>query len=145
MVGFRPAERTEYYGPFRLKPDKIFRANNRALNSTVTQLRTGHGYFNSYLYKIPTNNTMTNQCNCRGNSPQTPAHLILWCPIHQRARQRMRALTPKIPRLRLQLLLYTNMGADALGSYLTPPEWPHGDGNSDLTDNKPPRKRDDRS
>ena len=62
---------------------------------------------------------MTNQCNCRGNPPQTPAHLILWCPIHQRARQRMRTLTPKIPRLRLQLLLYTNMGADALGSYLT--------------------------
>ena len=37
----------------------------------------------------------------------------------------MRVLTPKILRLRLQLLLYTNMGADALGSYSTlpPPEW----------------------
>ena len=31
----------------------------------------------------------------------------------------MRALTPKSSRLRLQLLLYTNMGADVLGSYLT--------------------------
>ena len=30
----------------------------------------------------------------------------------------MRMLTQEIPRLRPQLLLYTNTGADALGSYL---------------------------
>jgi len=30
----------------------------------------------------------------------------------------MRSETPKIPKLRLDLLLYTNMGAEALAKYL---------------------------
>jgi len=46
----------EYFGQFRGKPDKIFEMDIRSLISTVTQLRTGHGYFNSYLQRIPTPN-----------------------------------------------------------------------------------------
>ena len=86
MVGLRPTERNPVLWSFPHETRQIFRTNNRALISTVTQLRTGHGYFDSYLYKIPTNNTPSDQCSCRDNPPQTPVHLILWCPVHHRAR-----------------------------------------------------------
>jgi len=59
----------EYYGHFRLKPDKIFQTDNRTLISTVTQLRTGHGYFNSYLSKIPTSDVEDRGCSCSGAPP----------------------------------------------------------------------------
>jgi len=39
-------------GHFRVKLDQIFQTDQRSLISTVTQLRTGHGYFNSYLSRI---------------------------------------------------------------------------------------------
>ena len=76
----------EYYRHFRLKPDKIFQKDNRMLISTVTQPRTGHGYFNSYLSKIPTSNVEDKGCSCSGAPPQTPAHLILRCHQHAKAR-----------------------------------------------------------
>ena len=41
-----PQKRRGYYGQFRLKPYKIFQTDNRTLISTVTQLRTSHGYLN---------------------------------------------------------------------------------------------------
>ena len=47
-----PQEGTEYLGGFRLKPDMVLETDNRVLVSTVTQLRTGYGYFNGYLSKI---------------------------------------------------------------------------------------------
>jgi hypothetical protein len=51
-----PQKGREYFGHLRSKPDKNFQTDNRTLISTVTRLRTGHGYFNSYLSKIPTSN-----------------------------------------------------------------------------------------
>ena len=111
-----PQKGREYYGHFRLKPDKIFQTDNRILISTVIQLRTGHGYFNSYLSKIPTSDiedrvevrvedrVEDRGCSCSGAPPQTPAHLILRCQQHAKARMMMRRETPKIPKLRLDLL-----------------------------------------
>jgi hypothetical protein len=113
-----PQKGREYHGHFRMKPDKIFQTDNRILISTITQLRTGHGYFNSYLSKIPTSNVEDRGCSCSGTPPQTPAHLILRCQQHAKARMIMRRETPRIPKLRLDLLLYTNMGAKALAKYL---------------------------
>jgi len=81
LVEHNPPERKRiYYGHFRMKPDKIFQTDNRILISTVTQLRTGHGYFNSYLSKIPTSDVEDRGCSCNGAPPQTPAHLILRSP-----------------------------------------------------------------
>ncbi len=108
----------EYFGQFRVKPDKIFEMDNRSLISTVTQLRTGHGYFNSYLQRIPTSHVEDRGCSCNGAPPQTPVHLILRCPHYRAARALMRRETPRIPKLRIDLLLYTNMGADAMAQYI---------------------------
>jgi hypothetical protein len=108
----------EYFGQFRVKPDKIFEMDNRSLISTVTQLRTGHGYFNSYLQRIPTSQIEDRGCSCNGAPPQTPAHLILRCPRYTAARALMRQETSRIPKLRIDLLLYTNMGANAMAQYI---------------------------
>jgi hypothetical protein len=40
-------------GRFKKKPDQFFFTGNRKLASAITQLRTGYGYFNSYLYGKP--------------------------------------------------------------------------------------------
>jgi hypothetical protein len=39
-------------GTFTTKSDLFFATNDRKLVSAITQLRTGHGYFNSYLHGI---------------------------------------------------------------------------------------------
>jgi hypothetical protein len=114
VVELNPQKGREYFGHFPSKPDKIFQTYNWTLISTATQLRTGHGYFNRYLSKIPTSNVEDTGCSCSGSPPQTPAHLILRFPQHAKARMVMRRKTPRIPKLRLNLLLYTNMGAEAL-------------------------------
>ena len=67
------------------------------------------------------------------------AHLILWLSLCQ-SKKMMRQRTPKPPRLRLQLLLYTNMGAEALGPYFTTTRLPPVNGDSKVKDNDPPSK-----
>ena len=62
----------EYFGQFRVKPDKSFEIDNRSQISTVTQLRTGHGYFNSYLQRIHTSQIEDRGGSCNGAPPQMP-------------------------------------------------------------------------
>jgi ribonuclease HI len=113
---------THYEGSLRFKPDIHFASNNRQLISTITQLRTGHGYFNSYLHRIPTTNTKTSKCSCNQGGDQTPTHLLLHCPLYSKARQRLfddEDNRTKNPRLRIDLLLHTNIGWYALQRFLT--------------------------
>jgi len=121
VVGYNRTERTRIFWTFRVKPDKIFEMDNRSLISTITQLRTGHGYFNNYLQRIPTSHIDDMGCSCSGAPPQMPVHLILRCPHYRAARALMRRETPRIPKLRIDLLLYTNMGADAMAQYIRRP------------------------
>ena len=107
----------EYHGPFRRKPDKIFQSNQRSVVSTTIQLRTGHGYFKSYLGQIDSDTPRG--CHCDQGGLQTPAHLLLTCLLFKEARQTMRRSATRIPRLPLQLLLYTYMGAKPLTSFLS--------------------------
>lgn len=47
--------------------------------SAFYQLRIGHGYFKSYLYRF--NHAISDRCRCSGTAAQTPRHLLLKCPI----------------------------------------------------------------
>jgi hypothetical protein len=85
-----PAKGKKYVGAFRTKPDNIFTCGNRQFISTVTQLKTGHGYFRSHLYKIPTLSVDFPHCPCRYGGPQSPEHLLHRCPVYQCERQTMR-------------------------------------------------------
>lgn len=53
--------------------------HERELASAFYQLRIGHGYFNSYLYR--SNHATSDRCRCSGTAAQTPRHLLLSCPI----------------------------------------------------------------
>ena len=83
----------------------------------LTQLRTGHGYFNSYLSRIPTSNVETTACPC-GSRIQTPEHLILRCSRFNRPRNSLKKeLGGGIP-LKMSTALYTPRGVKATLKYL---------------------------
>ena len=77
----------------------------------MSQLRTGHGYFNSYLGRPGNNNGLglTPACKC-GASRQTPEHLLVYCPRLSKDREILRtqcAEAAKHPTpLRFRNLLY---------------------------------------
>jgi hypothetical protein len=76
-----PAKWKNYVGIFCTKPNNIFKSGNHQFSLTVTQLQTGHGYFRSCLYKIPTNPVDSPHCPCHYRGPQSPEHLLVRCPV----------------------------------------------------------------
>jgi hypothetical protein len=83
-----------YSGTF----DLFFGTNDRKLVSAITQLGTGHGYFNSYA--------------------QTPRHLILSCRHSWEERKALNEGFAKRRKLCFQLLLYGKTGLEPLRDYL---------------------------
>ena len=107
-----------YAGPFRLKPNTIMDTNDRQLVSSALQLRTGHGYFKSYLANIPPNNT-DDRCNCPSRALQTTKHLLLHCRLYTEARKEITSgRTGEASRLNLHTLLHTKEGAPVLIKFL---------------------------
>ncbi|KKA16684.1 hypothetical protein T310_9703, partial [Rasamsonia emersonii CBS 393.64] len=59
----------------------------KQLWSSIIQLKLGHGYFRSYLVRLPAYNSGT--CNlCQTNQEQTPYHLLFHCPAYRDIRYR---------------------------------------------------------
>ena len=46
--------------------------------SSYIQLKLGHGYFKSYLKRVPAHYD-DDKCDCNNSSIQSPAHLLLEC------------------------------------------------------------------
>ena len=67
------------------KPSKLIRTKQTTA-STIHQLRLGHGYFKSYLIRLPNYNSTRCQCS---EPHQTVKHLLLGCPIYSRERERV--------------------------------------------------------
>jgi hypothetical protein len=83
--------------------------------STYIQLKLGHGYFRSYLIRLPGYDT--DQCLvCK--TKQSPEHLILSCKAYKEERKTMREAAGFKERLVLKLLMNTEKGRNALLSYL---------------------------
>jgi hypothetical protein len=89
----------------------------RPMTSTIVQLRTGHGYFNSYLARIPNSGVQLKRCNC-SPTPQTPKHLILDCKFYQEQRKKLKKDLKGMP-LSQSLVLHTSRGIQALAEYLS--------------------------
>jgi ribonuclease HI len=86
--------------------------SDRVLSSTITQLRLGHGYFMSYLGRLPSYDTTRCECGAR---TQTPKHLLMECKLYAHQRQLMRkAVRPFL----LPVLLGTKSGIDAVIPFL---------------------------
>lgn len=73
----------------------------RRLASTLTQLRTGHAPLAKHLHRIKKADSPI--CPACLQSPETVHHLILHCPAHKNARERLRNKTGRrnidIPKL----------------------------------------------
>jgi hypothetical protein len=109
---------TNYTGPFKKKPDQFFFTGNRKLVSAITQLRTGHGYFNSYFHGIPSAEIGSPLCSCRAGEHQTARHLILSCLHSWEERKELNRSFGRRQKLRLQPLLYAKNGFRPLQDYL---------------------------
>jgi hypothetical protein len=80
--------------------------DSEAARTAITQLRTGHGYFNSYLHNIPSADIPSPLCNCRAGEPHGLPHLILTCCYTYRERRTFNVGFGKRRKFRLQDLLY---------------------------------------
>ena len=69
-----------------IHPAPHFFKLNRLQLATVTQLRLGHDYFNSYLCRLDENINASCNCDKRTPVPQTPEHLILYCSKYHQHR-----------------------------------------------------------
>lgn len=83
------AKISDHYKQFKMQPKwkpsplKL----SKQLWSTIIQLKLGHGYFRSYLVRLPAYNSGT--CNlCQTNQEQTPYHLLLHCSAYRDIRYR---------------------------------------------------------
>jgi ribonuclease HI len=108
-----------YHDEPRLNLDEPIPSLHRYDSSTIVQLRTGHGYFNSYLASVKSTAQKTIRfmhCQC-GAPNQTPEHLLLYCIRYNPARKQLRdAIHPL--RLSLPNLLHTPVGLKGLIAFL---------------------------
>jgi ribonuclease HI len=114
-----PNKGKNYSGTFRQRPDEIFRTNNRQLISTVTQLRTGVGILRAISSTYPTTPATTPCATATGGYKQEVRHLLTTCPLLAEERAVMTKDAGQILRkMKLQTLLYTNLGAKPLQTFL---------------------------
>ena len=71
----------KYYKLHNSNPQQTFFKNfsnrEKLIFSTFLQMKIGHGFFKSYLYRLPAYES--NQCNGNCNEIQTPKHLLFNC------------------------------------------------------------------
>ena len=80
----------------------------------MIQLKLAHGYFRSYLTRLPEYEEET--CHaCHLNQKQTPYHLLLQCPSHSESRERT---IGKLKDKTLYSLFMTKIGQEKLIHFL---------------------------
>jgi ribonuclease HI len=91
---------------------RIPNTTKRELASAFYQLKLGHGYIKSYLYRF---NISTND-RCRCGKRETPEHLLLDCPIYREPRNKLRSELGYKPSL--PILLNTSLGIEKTLEFL---------------------------
>jgi ribonuclease HI len=83
--------------------------------STIFQLKTGHGYFKSYLIRLPKYDTK--KCNGYCNFTQNSKHLLLYC--HHCKDERVKLINNMKPQnITLKTLFETKKGIENLANFL---------------------------
>jgi hypothetical protein len=116
---YSTANKGQIYQNLNTKPAwKTFNSKiktSRIVWSSYMQLKLGHGYFKSYLKRLPDYNS--DKCDCNSNSIQSPAHLLLNCSKYQSEYQEFfSSLSNSI--LSLSVLLNTIDGVKAVCKFL---------------------------
>jgi hypothetical protein len=87
----------------------------RIIWSSYMQLKLGHGYFKSYLKRLPDYDS--DRCDCDNRSIQSPAHLLLSCSKYAAEYSKIKEKL-QVSDLSLKLLLTTRDGILALFDFL---------------------------
>ena len=106
-----------YRGSPQANINKIMAQLPKQVISAITQLKTGHGFFNSYLAKIPNSGVISTKCSC-SPARQTPEHLLLNCKLYKSERRQLKKDLGKFP-LTTAMVLHTSIGLKALITFLT--------------------------
>src|SRR4030095_1251827 len=115
---YNSASKGAYYQNLHIqpvwKPLNLCVKTSRIVWSTYIQLKLGHGYFKSYLKRLP--DFDSDKCDCNNQNTESPAHLLLECSKYQTARLKLRERL-KI-NLSLKNLLTTKAGISAVCDFL---------------------------
>jgi ribonuclease HI len=106
-----------YHGFPSLRLSDFYRSQPRGNTSQMIGIRTGHGYFRSYLARIPSSKIATEDCFC-GAARQTPKHLLLECKLYKQGREKMKK-AGNFRRLDIPLLLHTKKGLEVVSNFLS--------------------------
>src|SRR5215213_10711712 len=93
--------------------ERQFDRFEKSIASRITQLRTGHGYMNTYLRDIGSTNS--EKCSCGANKQNTE-HILLSCRKYSVQRKTMKEILKQ--RLSVHALLYTERGIRATADFL---------------------------
>jgi len=106
----------KHYSQFECKPKWNLKAETvkKQIWSTHMQLKLGHGYFKSYLCRLPNYDSDTCQ-SCK--TKENPEHLILCCRRYTQIRIRIKS-EKKLNQLSLKILFSTKLEQDFLFEYL---------------------------
>jgi ribonuclease HI len=107
-----------YKGSPSKKVDPALASASKHDSARVIQIRSGHGYFNSYLSNIPTSSVLSSGCPC-GNPRQTAEHLVLYCTRFKQARLlHLREWIVESPGRERWMDIYCRKGTQALLSFV---------------------------
>jgi hypothetical protein len=107
-----------YHGTPREKFDTFYKAESRQKTSQLLATRTGHGYFKSYLARIPKSKIQDTKCYC-GDALQTPEHLLMKCTKYQTERAKLQTRVKQRNRkVTMHTLLHTRKGMEATAQFL---------------------------
>ena len=110
----------QHYSKFNTSPrdpriEILSSVDKKLVFATIMQLKLKHGYFRSYLNRLP--NYDSAKCTGTCNEKQTPEHLVLHCKHYARDIENMKQ---KIGQpVNFQMLMTRKIGLKNLIKYLT--------------------------
>ena len=107
----------QHYSQFNCKPKwkpEIKATEKKKIQSAYIQLKIGHGFFRSYLSRLPEYNTEKCQtCNTKEN----PEHLIMHCKKYKKIRDQLKK-EKNLNQLSLKILFSSKIGLEFLFEYI---------------------------
>ena len=121
ILAWSTAKKGQYYTQYQTNPMstryKELYHTDRLTFTTWMQLKLGHGYFKSYLYRLP--QYTSRECHQHCQATQSPEHLMLHCRRYYIERQQLyHDTTLKPQNISLRALFQTRKGVKGLLIFL---------------------------
>ncbi len=116
---FKDSKQGQQYSKLNCTPlqdkDQSLKGKNRLIATTFCQLKLGHGYFNSYLSKLPNQEKNTCRAPCKGY--QNPEHFFKDCWHFREAQKILKEQLRDLP-VNLKTLFTTKQGKEAVLEFI---------------------------